>query len=156
MPEDAALPDLDLDLDVLAETALPADLDLDALRNLVAFALEAEGAGGPWRVAVALVDDDRLRELHLQFMGIDEATDVMTFPADEPGIGGGDIAVSVDRAAEQGPAFGHTAAEEIAFLVVHGLLHLLGWDDPTAETRAAMLQRQALLIGRFRARARAG
>ena len=98
---------------------------------------------------MALVDDRRLRGLHRDFMGIDEATDVMTFPSGEPGVAGGDIAVSVDRAAAQGPGFGHSAAEEAAFLVVHGLLHLLGWDDAADDDRAAMLARQQEIIGGF-------
>ncbi len=143
---------LDLDFDIVVEAELPAGLDLDWLRRLARFALEQEGASGAWAVAVALVDDSRLQDLHREFMAVDEPTDVMTFPSDEPGAGGGDIAVSVERAAEQGPAFGHSAAEETDFLVVHGLLHLCGWDDPTPEDRAAMLTRQAEIIALFQQR----
>lgn len=140
---------LDLDLDILPEAPPPPGFDLDRAGHLVRYVLRHELASGPWRVTVALVDDARLQALHRDFMGIDEPTDVMTFPADEPGIGGGDIAVSVDRAAEQGPPFGHTAAEETAFLVVHGLLHLCGWDDAAPEDRVAMLDRQAELVRGF-------
>jgi rRNA maturation RNase YbeY len=142
-------PDLTLDLEILPEADLPPNLDLHALARLVAFALRVEHAAGPWRVAVALVDDDRLRALHRDFMGIDEVTDAMTFPADEPGVAGGDIAVSVERAADQAPGFGHTTAEEVRFLVVHGVLHLLGWDDASEEERAAMLARQGEIIAAF-------
>lgn len=142
-------PPLDLALDILVEAPLPVGFDLGRLERLARIALEQEGATGRWAVAVALVDDRRLQDLHRDFMGIDEPTDVMTFPSDEPGTSGGDIAVSVDRAASQGPAFGHSAAEETAFLVVHGLLHLCGWDDPTPDDRAAMLARQTEIMRLF-------
>jgi probable rRNA maturation factor len=81
-------------------------------------------------------------------MGIDEQTDVMTFPAgeEEEREAGGDIVISIDRAAEQGPEHGHTTAEEVAFLIVHGVLHLCGWDDHAAEDRAAMLERQREIL----------
>lgn len=139
----------DLDITILVEAPLPADLDAARLDRLARFALHQEGASGRWVVTVALVDDSRLQDLHREFMAIDEPTDVMTFPADEPGASGGDVAVSVDRATEQGPDFGHTPAEEIAFLLLHGLLHLGGWDDPTPEDRAAMLARQTDIIREF-------
>jgi probable rRNA maturation factor len=75
----------------------------------------------------------------------------MTFPRDpedddEPG---GDILISVDRAAEQGPEAGLTTETEIAFLAVHGVLHLCDWDDQTAGDRAAMHARQREIIDQF-------
>ncbi len=84
-------------------------------------------------------------------MGLDTPTDVMTFPADGEagGAGGGDVVVSVERAADQAADFGQTPAEEIRFLVVHGLLHLCGWDDATTERRSRMLDRQAELLEAF-------
>jgi probable rRNA maturation factor len=97
-----------------------------------------------------LVDDDRLRALHREFMAIDEPSDVMTFPADaSDGAFGGDIAVSVDRASEQAAEFGNSQTGEIEFLLVHGLLHLSGWDDATEGERARMLDRQAQLLACF-------
>ena len=146
--------DLDLEVEVVAEASLPEGLDPDQLRDIVGFVLGREGASGPWQVAVAVVDDERLRALHRDFMGLDTPTDVMTFPLGDADLGagearGGDVVVSVERAAEQAPAFGHTAAAEVRFLVVHGLLHLCGWDDGTDEQRARMLARQAALLNSF-------
>jgi probable rRNA maturation factor len=57
--------------------------------------------------------------------------------------------ISVDRAAEQGPAVGLTVEEEIAFLAVHGVLHLCEWDDQSDEDRAAMHARQREIIDQF-------
>lgn len=131
---------------------LPDGFDLDRLERLVVFALQAEERGRGWAVAVVLVGDPELQDLHRRFMNIDEPTDCMTFPRDpeddeEPG---GDIVISIDRAAEQGPAEGLSAEEEIAFLAVHGVLHLCEWDDQGEEARAAMHARQQEIIDQFR------
>lgn len=127
----------------------PSDAEL---ASLVTHALAMEEAGGCWEVSLVLVDDEELRRLHRQFMGIDEPTDVMTFPAgdDEERDAGGDIVISVERAAEQGPEHGHTVAREVAFLVVHGVLHLCGWDDQVDGDRDAMLDRQRTIIEGWR------
>jgi probable rRNA maturation factor len=139
------------EVEVQVEATLPPGVDPGRLRRLVLFALDAEGQGSDWSVAVALVDDDALRGLHARFMGIDEQTDCMTFPAEgfdgEPS--GGDIVISVDRAAEQGPEHGVSAAGEIDFLAVHCALHLCGWDDATDDDRAAMHLRQHEIIADF-------
>lgn len=126
-------------------------MDQDDLEALLVFTLRQEEAVGPWSIAVALVDDAELRRLHRDFMGIDEETDVMTFPAGDssPAGGGGDIAISIDRAAAQGPEWGHSRAEEIMFLAVHGTLHLCGWDDAEPEARARMLERQRAVMAAF-------
>lgn len=143
-----------LDFSLVIETDLPPNLDPERLEPLVASVLAAERATGDWTIAVALVGDDRLRRLHRDFMGIDEATDVMTFPhagadADVGAEPGGDIAISVDRAIDQAADHDLDPAAEIRFLLVHGLLHLCGWDDQTPSARATMLARQATLIEAF-------
>ena len=131
--------------------SIPGDLDVEQLERLVVFALQAEERGRGWSVSVVLVGDPELQELHRRFMDIDEPTDCMTFPRDpedddEPG---GDIVISVDRAAEQGPEEGLTTAAEIAFLAVHGVLHLCDWDDQSADDRAAMHARQREINNQF-------
>ena len=142
---------LQLEFDVALETAPPADLDLEAWPALTRFVLHEEGQQGAWVVAASLVDDERIRALHRDFMGIDTATDVITFPAagpDEP-PSGGDIAISAERAAAQAPDFGLSPADETTFLLVHGLLHLCGWDDATPDDRQRMLDRGRVLLDRF-------
>jgi probable rRNA maturation factor len=119
---------------------------------LAAFVLAAEGATGPWEITVALVDDARLQSLHRDFMGIDTPTDIMTFPADEPAgeTQGGELVISVDHAVTQAVAWDFSPEEEIAFLVVHGLLHLCGWRDDTDEQRERILGRQHALMDQWR------
>ena len=79
---------------------------------------------------IAFVSDKTIRELNNQFRGIDKATDVLSFPADEDD-NLGDIAISVDTAATQCMENGLTLNEEIAQLMLHGLLHLSGYDHAT-------------------------
>ena len=141
------------EVDILQRSNLDPVIGAAEVTALVRFVLDAERQTGPWEIAVVLTDDAELRRLHREFMGLDEETDVMTFPAsdDVPGaaIRGGDIVLSVERAAEQGPAHGHTTVAEVHFLIAHGVLHLCGWDDASDEARTAMLARQAELIARF-------
>lgn len=144
--------DFSADVIVIRESAsaeTPGDAEI---ASLVTHALALEGVVGAWEISVVLVDDDELRRLHREFMGIDEPTDVMTFPAgeDEEREAGGDIVISVERAAEQGPEHGDSPAQEVAFLVAHGLLHLCGWDDQTDADRAAMLERQRAIMDSWR------
>ena len=138
-------------VDVLVETELDPSIRVDDLERLVPFVLEHAGAGGEWTVAVVLTDDARLRALHHRFMGLDSETDVMTFPSGdrETDARGGDIVVSVERAAQQAVEYDHSVADEVRFLVVHGLLHLCGWNDHTAYARARMWEEQRRLLEAF-------
>ena len=130
---------------IIEENLLPAPGDAAKLESLVRHALTAEKRTGEWEISIALVSDDELRGLHRDFMGLDSVTDIMTFPYGGDALGG-DIAISVDRAAEQAPEFGLSAWEEIRFLAVHGVLHLCGWDDGNDEARRRMLARQAEIV----------
>jgi rRNA maturation RNase YbeY len=151
---DSVSEQLDLSFSVVREAEAPPGVADDDLESLAVFVLSTEGATGSWQVTVALVDDARLQSLHREFMGIDTPTDIMTFPVDEsPGeIQGGELVISVDHAVTQASAWGLSPDEEIAFLVVHGLLHLCGWRDDTDEQRQRMLDRQRELIGWWRQR----
>jgi rRNA maturation RNase YbeY len=143
---------LKLEFALAPKTEVPDGIDPSRLTALARFVLEQQEAMGEWNVVVALVSDAELQHLHQEFMGIDEPTDVMTFPSAEPGGElGGDIAISVDHALAHGVEWGNSPAEEIEFLAVHGLLHLLGWRDNDEAQRAAMLQRQSELIRAFQA-----
>jgi len=90
---------------------------------------------------VLLTDDRELRRLNQQFLGKDGATDVLSFPAPPDAGELGDIAISVERAAEQAAEHGHSTDEEIAILILHGVLHLLGMDHET--DRGAMRRQEA-------------
>jgi len=79
---------------------------------------------------IAFVSDKRIRALNRQFRGVDKATDVLSFPAEEE-TNLGDVAVSVETATTQARENGLTLDQEIAQLILHGLLHLSGFDHET-------------------------
>ena len=82
-------------------------------------------------VTVAFVSDKKIRELNRQFRRIDKATDVLSFPSDSGDGDLGDIAISIETAARQAKQNGLTIEGEIAQLLLHGLLHLAGYDHET-------------------------
>ncbi|HEY0728768.1 MAG TPA: rRNA maturation RNase YbeY [Pyrinomonadaceae bacterium] len=93
----------------------------------------ATAIGNPDAAAtIAFVSDKAIRQLNQQFRNVDKATDVLSFPADETDkLNLGDIAISVETAARQAKENGLTFDEEVAQLILHGLLHLSGYDHET-------------------------
>ena len=89
-------------------------------------------------VEVTFVDDDQIREYNNEYRDIDKSTDVLSFPLGEDGIYDtnpqtnnkmlGDIVISLEHAVAQGELYGHGLRREIAYLTVHSMLHLLGYD----------------------------
>jgi probable rRNA maturation factor len=89
-------------------------------------------------VSIAIVDDDAMRNLNRQFRKKNKTTDVLTFPADEsdadPNASGrplGDIVISIDQARRQATDQKHSLATETRYLILHGILHALGYDHET-------------------------
>jgi probable rRNA maturation factor len=114
-------------------------------------ALQEAGASLNSDLTILLTEDEHMRRLNGEFLGIDEPTDVLAFPADynDPDTGNpylGDVMISYPRAQEQAAAGGHTAAQELELLVVHGILHLLGYDHVEPDDKDAMwaLQQRSL------------
>ena len=104
-------------------------VDPDAWTTFAEKALNAIGNSGS-SATIAFVSDSNIRKLNQQFRGVDKATDVLSFPADEPD-NLGDIAISVETAAKQAKENGLSFDDEIAQLILHGLLHLSGYDHET-------------------------
>lgn len=115
------------------------------LARLLRFAADREGVTG--EVGVWICRDDEIAELHERFQGIPGPTDVLSFPGDPPYLG--DIAVSAETAALQAAEVGHSVGREIAFLVLHGFLHLIGYDDLSEPDRSRMFARQEELLRAF-------
>ena len=92
-------------------------------------------------VTVALVPDRRIRALNRQYRGKDQATDVLSFPAEEPGQLG-DIVIALGVARRQAAAAGHPVGTELRVLALHGLLHLLGYDHEQDDGHMARLERR--------------
>ena len=113
------------------------------------------GEGVPARgqsaaVTIVFTDDAGIRALNARFRDQDRATDVLAFPLhedDESGVYLGDVVISLERARDQAPRFGNDAEAELARLLVHGLLHLMGYDHhrPADGRRMKAAERRALL-----------
>ncbi len=121
------------------ETVTPS---LRALvRRAVKAALEYEKVGFVPEVSVTFTDNEGIRELNASHRNIDRATDVLSFPLFEKedledasdGDALGDIVISLERAREQANEYGHSFEREVAFLTVHSMLHLLGYDHEISE-----------------------
>lgn len=97
-----------------------------------------EGFKGSAEISVSIVDDETIHKLNLEYRGIDRSTDVLSFPLGVNGVYDinndtgaqmlGDIVISIEHAIKQAKLYGHTFDREIAFLTVHSMLHLLGYD----------------------------
>lgn len=118
---------------------LPADHD--ALRELARRTLVAEGKKDT-ELSVSLVTPDEMSDLHQRYLGEPGPTDVLSFPMDENRLLG-DVVICPHVAAGQNPDLG----SELRLLLVHGVLHLLGYDHETNEERSRMWKRQEAYSG---------
>jgi probable rRNA maturation factor len=118
------------------------------LNRFLACVLEALGLEG--EVSVLLTGDEKIRAFNLQFRGVDKPTDVLSFPA-LPGTANGnhcgDLAISLETAAAQAADQGHTLQIEVKVLILHGLLHLAGYDHE--QDHGQMRRRETVLRKRF-------
>ena len=129
-------------------------LSPERLRAVVEAALRSEDTSG--ELALVITDDQGIQELNRGFLGRDAPTDVLAFGAQEddgpfvaaPGAGGylGDVIVSFPRAAAQASELGHPVQQELDLLIVHGVLHLLGYDHAGEEEKARMWARQDMIL----------
>lgn len=118
----------------------PARLPRRRLRAL-AEQLAGSVAGGR-RFACLLTDDRELRRLNREFLGKDYPTDVLSFPEPGPDDFLGEMAISVERAKQQARECGHRLDQEIAILMLHGVLHLTGLDHATDRGRMARAEKR--------------
>jgi rRNA maturation RNase YbeY len=100
-------------------------------------------------VSVVFIDSRRARALNRRFLGHDWVTDVLSFPLASPPAVEGEVYVNLDRARAQAEQLGLAFGNEVLRLVVHGVLHLLGYDDSTPARWRRMEKRQEALVRRF-------
>lgn len=111
------------------------------------------GRTGDFSCTVLLTTPEEIQRLNAEFRGLDRVTDVLSFPshdpreAAEPDLFAGDIAVCVPQAAQQARELGHSLQRELAFLVLHGALHLHGWDHEDEEEAERMYAMQREIVG---------
>lgn len=120
------------------------------LRRTCSATLEYEEFPDKAEVNITFVDDEQIQELNLNFRNIDKSTDVLSFPLGENDVYDtnpetglkmlGDIVISVEHAVAQAEDFGHTINREMAYLTVHSMLHLLGYDHVNGGIEAVRMR----------------
>jgi probable rRNA maturation factor len=129
------------------------------LQDIVLFGMSQMRVHPDAELAIVLVDETAMEQLHLQWMGEPGPTDVLSFPMDElrPGRDGetsaegilGDIVLCPTVAASQAEAAGHSVMAELSLLTIHGLLHLLGYDHAEPEEEKEMFGLQADILKKY-------
>ncbi len=132
----------------------PEPLDLSAFERLAAFVLEREETPIAIELSIAVVDIEEMSQLNLRFRGKEGPTDVLSFGCDDPcAVVGpdepvtlGDVVVAPEVAEAQASEYGHTVEEELNLLLVHGVLHLLGYEHESDEEAVVMQARERVLL----------
>ncbi len=147
---------------VTVDAPLRGAVDAALLRRVLRAALAAEGRGGSYAVDLRVTDDEGIRAINRVHRGVDAPTDVLSFPLEPPDgeqpsgpdfvlpPGAprhlGDVVLSWPRAVAQAAEYGHSVSREAAYLVVHGLLHLLGYDHEAPADAAVMRPREETIL----------
>jgi len=131
-------------------------VDAARLEEVARRTLETERAQGD--ITILITDDERVAELNQRYLGKEGPTDVLSFPANDPNASDGfvlppgeaaylgDILIALPYTQRQAERLGRPLADELALLVVHGVLHLLGYDHATPEEKATMWARQNAIL----------
>ena len=132
------------------------------VRRAIEATLDYEQYNNPCEVSVTFTDNAQIHELNRNYRGVDRPTDVLSFPlfdydgvTEEPPVDEllgmlGDIVLSLEQARIQADEYGHSFEREVAFLCVHSMLHLLGYDHETGdEDEADMRRRQSEIMDRM-------
>ena len=124
---------------------------LDNMKRVIEKTVAEEYDGRSFEVSVTIVTNDKIRALNAEYRGKDAPTDVLSFPMFDPdteeieALDGqpavlGDIVISLERAAEQAELYGHSFEREVAFLCVHSVLHLLGYDHERSDDEDKLMR----------------
>jgi probable rRNA maturation factor len=143
-------------VDVLIRPEFERGVDAKAVRHVALTVLQAEAAPPEAVLSVVITDDGEIQSLNQQFRGIDAPTDVLAFanePTDQTFVTApdeppylGDVIISFPRARVQAATVGHHIDKELRLLIVHGVLHLLGYDHETPQEKNRMWARQEAIL----------
>ena len=145
----------------------------DIIKKLIDYALKVEGVNIEYEVSVILIDNETIKKINNETRNIDSITDVLSFPMldypekkvykeaykdiefgdiylDEGRIVLGDIALSLERAEEQRLEFGHSFIRECAYLTLHSVLHLLGYDHMEDNDKEIMRRTEEEILKKFK------
>lgn len=145
---------------------------INKLNDVCNFTLKEEGVEGEYQISLLFVDNNEIKEINKETRGINKATDVLSFPMldyesgkvykdmyigyefDETYMDGnelvlGDMVLSLERALEQSIEYNHTYEREVFYLVVHSILHLLGYDHMEEEEKLIMRAREEEILNKL-------
>jgi probable rRNA maturation factor len=148
---------LSVGVELVDETGATASQHLELVRGVALRALHGEGLEGKYEVTLTIVPDDRIRALNREHRGVDEVTDVLSFPlVDQDGAAFvlppsepthlGDVVVALEQARRQAALYEHSFERELAYLTVHGILHLLGYDHEDEGDKGQMRSREEEIL----------
>ena len=128
------------------------NINIEFLQDVVKYSLEYENVDNGV-VNIIIVDNEKIRTINLEYRNIDRETDVISFALEDddtfiklPIRILGDIYISIDKARTQAIEYGHSLKRELAFLTVHGILHLLGYDHMIKSDEEVMFQKQEQIL----------
>ncbi|WP_368900652.1 rRNA maturation RNase YbeY [Oceanobacillus oncorhynchi] len=148
-------------IDFQDETNAVSDEHRTLVEKLLTFAGKEEKTAAEAEISISFVDNEQIQVINRDYRDKDKPTDVISFAMqemedEELEIVGeglpvvlGDIIISIDKAKEQAEEYNHSFERELAFLALHGFLHLLGYDHMNAEDEKEMFQRQDEILGAF-------
>jgi probable rRNA maturation factor len=118
-------------------------VDRGRMREVARAVLDGEGIAD-YEISLAFVDNPTIHRLNKRYLDHDEPTDVLSFPLTDPGAKklAGEVVLGVEVAAAQAAERGHDTQAELALYLIHGLLHLCGYDDHGDDDRRAIRERE--------------
>ena len=149
------------EIGIFVEEKFRGVVDEGWVKKIVRQVLKAEGVAPPYEVSLVFTDSEAVKQLNRDYRGVDEPTDVLAFymlpqkgadssfalPPD--GVTRlGEVIISYPQAVAQAKEQGHSAERELALLVIHGILHLLGYDHEEPEEESKMRERERELLER--------
>jgi len=157
---------MNMEINVLVDEDLEGCLEEGWLRSVAEQVLVAQGAGSDVELGLVIASQERVRELNKSYLGRDEPTDVLAFSVREE-IGAesppfvhppdgvlhlGEVIISYPQAVIQAGEHRHSIEKEIAILIIHGVLHLLGYEHDKPELESQMRAREAEILGHIERR----
>ncbi|MEC2070472.1 rRNA maturation RNase YbeY [Alkalihalophilus marmarensis] len=152
---------MNLTIDLHDETGTLNSEQENIVTKLITSAAEYEKLDGEVELSITFVDEKRIQEINAEYRGKDMPTDVISFALNDEvedeadmimeGMPNalGDIIISVAHISRQAEEYGHSFERELGFLVVHGFLHLLGYDHMTEQDEKAMFSRQEEILSAY-------
>ncbi|KRN88870.1 rRNA maturation RNase YbeY [Ligilactobacillus ceti] len=155
-----------MDLEIYDETQQVSKEQIALIEDILEFAGKELDLPENTEMSVTLMDNEAIHKINKEYRGVDKETDVISFAIEEDDIDAlpiiipedmefseakniGDIMVSMDRVAEQAEYLGHSRDRELGFLVVHGFLHLNGYDHMRAEDEKEMFALQNKILDNY-------